>query len=79
MLQLGKYASQHDLGVNLLIWMSWVEVQYKHDSQRFSLTGMMRCTTVNYTIIWISYILCYVYYIIVLVLYTIQYMYIMFF
>lgn len=54
MLQLGKYASKHDLGVNLLIWMSWVEVQYKHDSQRFSLTGMMRCTTVNYSIIWIS-------------------------
>lgn len=36
---IGRYAVGQNLGVNLLFWMSWAEVQEDFQSQRFTMTG----------------------------------------
>jgi hypothetical protein len=36
---IGKYMEQNDLAVNLLLWMSWVEVATHNFAQRFHLSG----------------------------------------
>jgi hypothetical protein len=39
MVLVGQYMRTQDLAVNLLFWMSWVEVATANAAQRFSLTG----------------------------------------
>jgi hypothetical protein len=37
--RIGDYAKTQNLGVNLLFWMSWADVQTRFQSQRFTMSG----------------------------------------